>query len=415
MITDIYDYSGPARVKHGDHIYYDESVITSELVDTVTSLDPTESGLEIVISGGSMGGLFTGYALTEAGHEVDVFERTVGEMKDRGAGIIAHPEMVEYLDREGIADADEIAHAVDRIQYLDSDGETLAAVDERILSSSWDTVYNRMRENFPADRYHQGYETKSVTNEDEQVTVGFENGEQTTGDLLVAAEGYRSTTRQQFLPDVEPQYGGYVAWRGVVHESELRPGLAEQLMNNYVIYHGPDFQFLSYPVPGPNGEVTPGDRRANWVWYENTPESELEDLLTDIDGRKRQYSLPPGKMRPEVRDRQYEVAADRLPDLLVELYEETPDPFIQNVYDVAVPQMVFDRTCLIGDGAFFARPHTAAGTAKAVADGLELTVALDRADSVDAALADWEASQLELGQRLVDKGRDRGRRYMNRL
>jgi 2-polyprenyl-6-methoxyphenol hydroxylase-like FAD-dependent oxidoreductase len=186
-------------------------------------------------------------------------------------------------------------------------------------------------------------------------------------------------------------------------------------MNNYVIYHGPDFQFLSYPVPGPNGEVTEGDRRANWVWYENTPESELPDLLTDRDGVERQYSLPPGKIRPEVRDRQHEAASERLPDVLLELYEETPDPFIQNVYDVAVPQMVFDRTCLLGDGAFFARPHTAAGTAKAVANGLELCVALGGAGDVDAALAEWEASEVELGQRLVERGRERGRRYMDRL
>jgi 2-polyprenyl-6-methoxyphenol hydroxylase-like FAD-dependent oxidoreductase len=415
MITDIYDYPGPSRVDHGDHIYYDETVITSELVDAATALEPTGTGLDVAISGGSMGGLFTGYALSEAGHDVEIFERTEGEMEDRGAGIIAHPEMVDYLDREGIAESDRIAHSVDRIQYLDDDGDPLAEVAETILTSSWDTVYNRMRDVFPDDRYHQGDETASVTNEDGGATVAFTNGERTTGDVVVAAEGYRSSTRQQLLPDVEPAYAGYVAWRGVVHESELRPGLADRLMNNYVIYHGPDFQFLTYPVPGPNGEVTAGDRRANWVWYDNTPASDLETLLTDNEGNQRQYSLPPGKMREAVRDRQYEVATELLPDLLVELYEETPDPFIQNVYDVAVPRMVFDRICLLGDGAFFSRPHMASGTAKAVADGLQLAVSIDRTAGLDAALADWEESQLELGERLVERGRERGDRYMGRF
>jgi 2,6-dihydroxypyridine 3-monooxygenase len=76
--------------------------------------------------------------------------------------------------------------------------------------------------------------------------------------------------------------------------------------------------------------------------------------------------------------------------------------------------MAFDRVCLIGDGAFFVRPHMAAGTSKAAADGFTLAEAICTHDRLSDALSDWEASQLELGERLVEMARDRGDRYMNR-
>jgi 2-polyprenyl-6-methoxyphenol hydroxylase-like FAD-dependent oxidoreductase len=40
-------------------------------------------------------------------------------------------------------------------------------------------------------------------------------------DLLVGADGVRSFVRQQMLSEVKPRDAGYVAWRGVVPESEV--------------------------------------------------------------------------------------------------------------------------------------------------------------------------------------------------
>jgi len=48
---------------------------------------------------------------------------------------------------------------------------------------------------------------------------------------------------------------------------------------------------------------------------------------------------------------------------------------VQCIYDLEVPRMVFGRTVILGDGAFFVRPHMAAGTSKAGADGLRLAEA----------------------------------------
>ena len=47
------------------------------------------------------------------------------------------------------------------------------------------------------------------------------------------------------------------------------------------------------------------------------------------------------------------------------------------------PRMAFGRLCLIGDAAFVARPHAAAGTAKAAEDGWQLARALRASISED--------------------------------
>jgi 2,6-dihydroxypyridine 3-monooxygenase len=70
---------------------------------------------------------------------------------------------------------------------------------------------------------------------------------------------------------------------------------------------------------------------------------------------------------------------------------------------------VFGRTCLLGDAAFAVRPHAAAGTAKAAADGWALAQELTAADGdVGAALAAWEHRQLALGRSLLARCRDIG-------
>jgi len=67
--------------------------------------------------------------------------------------------------------------------------------------------------------------------------------------------------------------------------------------------------------------------------------------------------------------------------------------------------MVIDWVCLLGDAAFVARPHTAAGTAKAAGDAVTLAEALDGATGTDDALSSWSADRTRYGGRLVERGR----------
>jgi 2,6-dihydroxypyridine 3-monooxygenase len=82
------------------------------------------------------------------------------------------------------------------------------------------------------------------------------------------------------------------------------------------------------------------------------------------------------------------------------------------VLDIDVPRMAFGRAVLMGDAAFAARPHAAAGTAKAAADAWALAEALREArGDVVTALEKWEPNQLALGRNLLGRVRDMGTRY----
>ena len=53
------------------------------------------------------------------------------------------------------------------------------------------------------------------------------------------------------------------------------------------------------------------------------------------------------------------------------------EPILQPIYDLETPRMAFGRVAIIGDAAFVARPHVAAGVAKAADDAAALAAALD--------------------------------------
>jgi 2,6-dihydroxypyridine 3-monooxygenase len=97
-----------------------------------------------------------------------------------------------------------------------------------------------------------------------------------------------------------------------------------------------------------------------------------------------------------------------------EMIARTTGPFVQVVFDLEVPRMAVGRTCLIGDAAFTARPHAAAGTAKAAEDAWTLgqAVAACQRDII-AALGRWEAGQLVLGHQVVARSREAGERLQH--
>lgn len=414
----VYDYPGPPRVCHEGHVYYDEPVMRERYdLPDVGQQEATRASvdepLDVIVSGGSMGGLFAAVALRQAGHDPVVYERTErGRMEDRGAGIIAHPEMLTYLEEQGIADWDEIATHTPRTHHLDRAGRPVDTEGLATYTTSWSTVYRALRDSLPDDVYRMGRQVVEVSRGDGSVTATLDDGEAATADLLVAAEGYRSSTREAFLPDRSPEYAGYVAYRGVVPEREVPPEYETRFGEIYNLFHAPDSQFLTYPVPGPDGEIERGARLINWVWYYRfSAGEELDALLLDNRGRQRSHSLPPGLMRESVRQEQIEIAESVLPPAMQWLVEATPEPFVQAIYDLASPRLAFGRACVIGDAAFFIRPHMAAGTVHAASDALELAESIYARDDVDDALAAWEPGQVALGYRLVEEAKRRGDRY----
>jgi len=87
----------------------------------------------------------------------------------------------------------------------------------------------------------------------------------------------------------------------------------------------------------------------------------------------------------------------------------TEHPFIQAVMDVESPTMATGRVCLLGDAAFAARPHAAAGTAKAAENAWTLADAIEAFDGdLPGTLQMWSGHQTALGSSLVARTRHIG-------
>lgn len=370
----------------------------------------------VAVAGGSLGGLTAALLLRDLGLDVTVFERSEVELEQRGAGIGFLPSSYRYLVERGRVDLDDISVVTDHIRYLERDGSIAHDQAHRYRFSSWNTVYRSLLGCFGNDRYLLSHEVTGFTQDVGGVEVTFGGGANGGGasetvDLLVCADGIGSRARQVLLPKVAPVYSGYVAWRGMVPERSLPDWVVETLGDAITYYVYANSHILVYPIPGLDGSVEPGDRLINFVWYRNYLQGgDLDDLLTDIAGDHRDVSLPPGAARPEHVAEVRATAAARLPGVVAEVVCGAEAVFLQVVFDVEPDRMAFGRICLVGDAGFVARPHAAAGTAKAAADAWALADALRDHSDVAAALAAWEPGQLELGRRLLERTRQIGRR-----
>jgi 2,6-dihydroxypyridine 3-monooxygenase len=360
-----------------------------------------------LVVGGSLGGLTAALVLRDKGWDVDVLERSAVPLEGRGAGIVAHPSTVRYLvERAGKAIGD-IGVSASRLRYLGDDG---AIADEQPCAyrfASYFELYRGLLDAFGAERYHLSAEVVHLENRGDEVAVSLTDGQTMTADLVVCADGIRSTARRILVPQAQPRYAGYLAWRGTIARDQLSACTADVLYDAVTYRILPRGHLLTYPIPGLDGSVL-----CNWLWYRNVAEGEhLTDLLTDRHGSTAELTVPPGAVQTQHVEQLHAAAEAELPEPLAEVVQRSADPFIQVIVDLEVPRMVFGRACLIGDAAFALRPHIAAGTAKAADDAWQLGEALLGVTPrhVPRRLKDWEAQQLPAARRAMQRARVAGR------
>lgn len=368
--------------------------------------------MKIVVIGGSIAGLSAGIALRHVGCDVAIYERAPTTLRGRGGGLVVQPEMLEWMIAHGIATLEAISVPGSERQFLDREGRVIRRFPDPTPFTSWDAVYHRLYAAFPNDRYHHGKECIAIVNGSDGISAEFADGGQVQGDLVIGADGIGSVVRTRIFPDVSAQYAGYVAWRGVFAESLAQPEVVQALEKGFTLYQGADFHILNYMIPGEHGEVEPGLRRMNWVWYWNTDaQAELPDLLTDVDGRRHRSSVRAGKMRPSCVDMLMERAGKLLPPVMRDLVLSTPAPFVQIIFDLLSPGMYGNRALLIGDSACIVRPHTASGTSKASGDAVALARHLQASDfDLARALPRWQSERMAVAERLLRYGRALARR-----
>ena len=367
---------------------------------------------KILVVGGSLGGLFAANILLRQGHDVTLLEKATGSLDGRGAGIVTHDALADALRAAGVRVDDSLGVEVTKRVTLGADGQTLGEMELSQILTSWSRLYHMLKESFPTERYLQGKNVKMVTQNANTVHVGCEDGSQYEAELLIASDGIRSGVRAQLAPEIQPEYAGYIAWRGVCDESVLSQYTMDTLFNYFGFCLPNGEQMLGYPVAGSGNDTRPGKRRYNFVWYRSASESqELIELQTDDDGHYYPTGIPPSKVSGKHIANMRKVAQEILAPQYAEILEKTVSPFLQAIYDVRSEQIVFGRVALMGDAAFVGRPHVGMGVTKAGDEAIVIAKHISNLGATPAALQAYGDERLKLGQQVVARAQYLGR-YM---
>lgn len=195
----------------------------------------------------------------------------------------------------------------------------------------------------------------------------LEGGETIEGDILVAADGVRSSIREGLFEPEPPQFSGCMAWRGLTSAS-----IAEKLgyRKDSYIWMGPERSMVIYYVSG--GQllnwigIGPSDGDTSESW---TAQGTTEAALREYHG-----------WHPMVRS----------------LIEGSAPPHKWALFDrKPLESWVQGRIVLIGDAAHAMLPYHAQGAAQSIEDCWVLARRLALASDIDEALKSYESIRKE--------------------
>jgi 2-polyprenyl-6-methoxyphenol hydroxylase-like FAD-dependent oxidoreductase len=359
-----------------------------------------------VVVGGSLVGLSAAIALSRLGLQVTVAERSPAPATESGGGLGVDVPLL--LEATGIGADPPVLHGVDRD------------------TTAWHLLQGWLEEHataLPRVSVRRGAEVSAVDPGDRErpATVRTARGDRFEADLVIGADGARSTVRAAADPGhPDARYAGVLLWRTLVGEQAMPRAVALPAAGEpgREVYAGP-YRLVTYPVPGPAGQTAVGHRRLNLVWYD----PEQRELLHEaglLDGETVHGSLAPGALPDPVRQRLADFAAARWPSPWSEalaLALETGTVFGTPIVQYKPARLAAGRVALAGDAAHAASPMVGGGFRQGLYDVLALAQALAGAGSpgqVPDALGRYERARLAEAVRHVTRSERATAAYLAR-
>jgi 2-polyprenyl-6-methoxyphenol hydroxylase-like FAD-dependent oxidoreductase len=246
------------------------------------------------------------------------------------------------------------------------------------------------------------------------------DGRDFRADLVVGADGARSTVRRWVSPErPDAIYAGILLWRAMLAEHELPPSVpwlrADEPSREY--YSGP-YRLVTYLVPGADGSSEPGRRRLNLVWYDPARSELLEDHGL-LEGTTIYGSLAAGDVPEAIRHDLEAAASKRWPTpwrQALEIALERSLVFATPVVQYRPDRLYKGRVALAGDAAHAASPMVGGGFRHGLYDVAPLSAAFDNDGTlhVSPILDSYGHQRLASAQAHVEQSQAAGQQYLER-
>ena len=212
----------------------------------------------VIIVGAGLGGLAAAVGLRQRRFEVEVYEQSpaLGEI---GAGINITPNGAKVLNAFGLGD---------EARRLGNIGSELTMFymkrDERLFGFAWSEFEARYGQ--PQDQFHRadllgmlqrvvpesainlGARCVGVSTTETSAAITLESGKLIEADVVIGADGIRSSIRAALWQDENPVFTKQIAWRALLNGKDLPTDILGS--SGARAWMGPDHYCVSYFLRG---------------------------------------------------------------------------------------------------------------------------------------------------------------------
>lgn len=340
------------------------------------------SAMKVAVIGGSLGGLAAANAFHRLGASVSVFEKYSRSFEKRGAGM-------GFVD---VALWEQLRGA----RMMRRGRRACRSQGGFFYGDLWQFLYDGL----PHGCVKFDYTVKDLGNDKMHPTIYGE-----VFDLAILADGGWSKLRHYVTGDKEPEYSGYVIWRGRVDLKDL-PGYQD-----YGVWKNRIYDTIVLPIPASDGTdyvlggtfvATPEDEIVRPEPGASRHVETTKLYEGDVNWFLRFHRQKFGQHAGGELTRFFEVAASK--------GKVTPGPLFEFVAD----RTVAGRIVIVGDAAHMASPRTASGAHTAILDAMHLleTFASAGARDIDGSLKDYDREAVLRARQLYRRSRECAREFL---
>jgi len=350
--------------------------------------DPHQRDLSIAVIGAGIGGVAAAVFLHRAGFKVDVYDQAPAFLEVGGSIAIDSHTMNVLRSWDAVDAVLKMASPGNYMEVREMSGklrnyfkipdlEDMGVTgfgrtgDRDMYGIQRSDLHSTILSYFPTERTHGGMRLKSVTDHGSHASATFEDGTVITPDILIGADGIRSTVRRLFT-DVEATPANVTICRSLARADVLPPEYPNDRGRRWE-HRRPDGSSIN-ALMGPT-------RQGSHVAIDTS--LYYGDQLLDIaDGVVPLERLLP--MFPEDTD----------PVVIAALRASVVETRAYPLFDLPViTEWSSDCVALLGDSAHAMRPLLGQGANQAIQDADELVRSLLRESDVRVALKAYERAR----------------------